>query len=395
VRILTVGNMYPPHHLGGYEVIVKSAVDHLRAKGHEVAVLTTDFALPEPNGAEEPRVFRQLRWYWHDHEFPRLSLAERLRLERHNGEVFDRRLRELAPEVILWGPMGGMSTSLIERANRRGLPAACLVCDNWLLYAFKVDAWMRAVSRTPVRPLRGLIERRTGVPTEVDLSRPHWMFISEYVRKLALNGGLRPHSTEIAHAGVDPAIFRPAPARDWDWRLLYVGRLDDRKGIHLLVEALPLLPDAASLAIVGGGDDAYLRRLRLQVSELGLEGRVSFSTSPHDSLGEVYAGGDVLVFPVLWDEPWGLVPLEAMAVGTPVLATGRGGSAEYLRHEDNCLLFDPDEGAEAVAAAVRRLAGDPGLRARLREGGLATAPRFTEEACNERIAAALASLARR
>src|SRR3712207_7411597 len=55
-----------------------------------------------------------------------------------------------------------------------------------------------------------------------------------------------------------------------------------------------------------------------------------------------------------WLEPWGLVPLEAMAVGTPVVASGRGGSGEYLRHGENCLIADVEGGSSEVAAAVDR-----------------------------------------
>ncbi len=51
------------------------------------------------------------------------------------------------------------------------------------------------------------------------------------------------------------------------------------------------------------------------------------------------AAADALLFPVQWEEPWGLVPLEAMASGTPVVATGTGGSGEYLRDGDNCLVY--------------------------------------------------------
>jgi phosphatidylinositol alpha-1,6-mannosyltransferase len=74
------------------------------------------------------------------------------------------------------------------------------------------------------------------------------------------------------------------------------------------------------------------------------------------------------------------VPLEAMASGRPVLATGAGGSAEFLRHGENCLLFSPREDPRALAAAVERLAGDAALRARLREGGFATAERIDQRA---------------
>jgi len=66
------------------------------------------------------------------------------------------------------------------------------------------------------------------------------------------------------------------------------------------------------------------------------------------------------------------------------VATGRGGSAEYLGDGENCLLFEAGDAA-ALAAAVERLAGDDGLRDRLRAGGLDTAPRHTEERFNEAV----------
>jgi glycosyltransferase involved in cell wall biosynthesis len=67
-----------------------------------------------------------------------------------------------------------------------------------------------------------------------------------------------------------------------------------------------------------------------------------------------------------------------------VVATGRGGSAEYLRDEYNCLLFDADD-AEALAAALTRLGSDEALRARLRRGGLETAPKHTDEIFNKAV----------
>jgi glycosyltransferase involved in cell wall biosynthesis len=103
----------------------------------------------------------------------------------------------------------------------------------------------------------------------------------------------------------------------------------------------------------------------------------------------VVAAADALVFPVRWREPWGLVPLEAMAVGRPVVATGRGGSGEYLRHEENCLIFDPDAGPAALAAALRRLAGDELLRDRLRAAGTATVERIGVSAFDEAVEASL------
>jgi glycosyltransferase involved in cell wall biosynthesis len=73
-----------------------------------------------------------------------------------------------------------------------------------------------------------------------------------------------------------------------------------------------------------------------------------------------------------------------MALGRPVLATGRGGSGEYLVGEQNALLFAPGD-AGALATAVRRLAGDSRLRARLTEAGLETASRHSADVFNQRV----------
>jgi glycogen synthase len=100
-----------------------------------------------------------------------------------------------------------------------------------------------------------------------------------------------------------------------------------------------------------------------------------------------------VLFPVTWQEPWGLVPLEAMAVGRPVVATATGGAAEYLVDEHNALVVAPGD-ADALAAAVRRLAEDGSLRERLREGGAETARRYDQRAFEQRVIAALEEAAR-
>jgi glycosyltransferase involved in cell wall biosynthesis len=151
------------------------------------------------------------------------------------------------------------------------------------------------------------------------------------------------------------------------------------------------LPAQAQLLVAGGGDARERTRLEQLAAQLGLAERVRFS-GPLDrpTLASAYAAADAVLFPVTWDEPWGLVPLEAMGVGRPVVATGRGGSAEYLRDTANCLLFAAEDHA-ALAAAVQRLAQDEALREHLRMQGFATAAAHTQAAFNE---AALAEIER-
>jgi glycosyltransferase involved in cell wall biosynthesis len=382
MRVLAVGNIYPPHAPGGgYELTWRSAMAHLRERGDEVRVLASEHREPGvgPEALEDPDVHRELPWYWHDHDFPRRGLRERLEIERGSAMVLERHLSEFRPDAVCWWGMGGMSLGLIERARRAGIPAVGVVGDEWMLWGPKVDAWFRVARRLRL--------------ARVNLGDAAvWLFNSDVVRsRSAARWPLR--DARVEHPGIDNSLFRPAPPRDeWRSRLLYLGRMDERKGVHVAVEALVHLPDT-TLVIQGRGDPAYVERLEARARELGVLDRIEFSTRPRDQLAAVYADADAVLFPVQWEEPWGLVPLEAMSVGRPVIASGTGGSAEYLEHERNCLIYSPRNLGRPLADAVARLASDAGLRERLRDGGLATAPRFTERHYNEAIAAALDEVA--
>lgn len=357
-------------------------------------MLTTDYRnpLPDPGIPEDPEARRTLRWYWHDHQFPPISPRGRVALERHNGRVLAHQLRELDPDVVNWWAMGGMSLSLIERVRRSGIPAVGVVGDDWMAYGPKVDSWTRLLRH--LGPLGTAAGRLAGLPGRPDLSATTWLFNSAATRRRALEAEFRLDRTDVVHPGIDAELFRPAPPREWSWRLLYVGRIDERKGVDAAVEALARLPQGAMLTVLGSGDERFMSELRALCGRLGLDGRVNFGLRPREELPDAYAEADALLFPVRWEEPWGLVPLEAMAVGTPVIATGTGGSREYLLDGENALVVGKRAGPDDLAVAVRRLAADTGLRERLREGGLRTAPRYTERAYNEAIAAALERAAR-
>ena len=152
-------------------------------------------------------------------------------------------------------------------------------------------------------------------------------------------------------------------------------------GGEVALAALEQLPGQARLTVAG----AALIDAGTRVRVLG--------PVAHADLPYAYAAADVVIAPSVVEEPFGLVPLEAMGLGRPVVATARGGAAEYLRDGVNALVVEPDDPA-AVAAAVRRLADDPALRGRLRHGGIATAREHTAERFHARVEAALADAVR-
>jgi glycosyltransferase involved in cell wall biosynthesis len=387
LRILAVGNMYPPHHAGGYERAWQEAMHHARAAGHAVRILASDHHEPGVEGEDDPDVHRTLRWYWDPqrYAFRKLAVRERLAVERHNQRELDRHLRTFAPDVVSWWSMGCMSLAMIEQVRRAGIPAAFLVHDDWLVYGWRHDAWMR-IWRGRGRRLARLAERLTGIPTHVNVAGAV-VFNSQYTRRRTLHAGLPLADSSVVYPGIDTTFLEAPAPRPWTWRLAYVGRLDRQKGVDVAIRALADLPARATLTVWGSGDQRYVAELRSLADRLRVAPRVRFAGFVTGAdLRAAYAAADAVVFPVRWQEPFGLVPLEAMGMGRMVVATAHGGSTEFLVDGENALVFEADD-ASALAAHLVRLASDPLLRERLRDGGRATAVRYTSGRFAERTVA--------
>lgn len=387
-RILTITSWYPPHHFGGYELSCFDVTRGLQRRGHDVTVLTSDTRVPGAmagDGDHEGRVRRELRLYHRDGTLWSPSLRTRLAIERHNQAALRRALDEVQPDVVSAWHFGVLSLGLLTTLAEAGVPVVYSICDDWLLYGRKLDAWARLFVGSPVRRAAGRILRPVlGVPTTVaDLGRSGAaLFITETVRRLAQTNGPWPFDeSTVVYNGIDRATFPPRPAdpdRPWRWQLAILGRPDRRKGFETAIRALPLLPPEATLVHNGLGGDEERERLRGIATELGVGDRVTFAASPRAELPNVYGAADVLLFPTEWEEPFGLVPIEAMACATPVVASLLGGSREIFFDEVNVLEYPPGD-AVALAAAVHRLHDDPELRAGLVARGLETADELTAE----------------
>ncbi|MFL6239510.1 MAG: glycosyltransferase family 4 protein [Actinomycetes bacterium] len=377
-RILVITNMYPPHHYGGYETTCDEVVARWREHGHEVHVLTSDWRLPDRPQQPEPHVTRTLRMYWHDHVILHPSRPTRVRWELSNQRELRKALAGFRPDVVSVWHLGALSLAIVAKVLQREVPIVFNVHDDWLVYGPGMDAWTRMFEGRP--RFAHLTQRLTRVPANApDLGAAGaFCFVSAATREHAVNRSRWrfPLSTVVWN-GIDPGVFRPTE-RDprWRWRLLYAGRIDPRKGVDTVIRAMPGLPAEATLIVAGRGDDDYARSLSQLAAELGVSDRVTFTVLDRPDLVRTYAEVDAVVFPSRWQEPFGLVPVEAMACGTPVVATGTGGSAEFLADGVNCLLFDSEDVA-ILNAQLQRLANDSALRARVVDGGYATAAELT------------------
>lgn len=387
-RILVLSNLYPPHAIGGYEWSAHDVMRRLAERGHDVSVLTTATRFQDVSEFEIPfPVARVLEWYWDDHELVSPNPLARLAIERRNHRRLQQALRAHRPDVVSVWNVGAMSHGLLRAVGEAGIPIVYAVCDEWPVYGASLDAWGRLFAARP--RLGRLAEAVLGVPARpVDLGPTGaWCFVSDYTRDACRAGS--PFSfpvSGVVHSGIEATDFlvpvgvaeepEGGGAEPFDWNLLYVGRLDERKGVLTAVEALGDLPADATVTFVGrgpaAGDIAELAARR------GVSDRITITSADRSELAAVYRSAAAFLFTSEWAEPFGLTPIEAMACGTPVVGTGTGGSGEFLRHEVNCLRYQPGD-AGALARAVRRLADEPGLRRSLRRRGRALAAALTTD----------------
>jgi D-inositol-3-phosphate glycosyltransferase len=181
----------------------------------------------------------------------------------------------------------------------------------------------------------------------------------------------------IVPCGVNTGNFRPdgpaEPRRDGLHRLVAVNRLVERKGIGNAIVALADIPDT-ELVVAGGPDrgrleeDAEVRRLMRIAAEAGVSDRVEFRGSLHrHEVPPLLRSADAVVC-VPWYEPFGIVPLEAMACGVPVVAAAVGGLIDTVVHGVTGVHVPPRQ-PDRIAAAVRQLLETPALRSALGAAG--------------------------
>lgn len=385
-RILTVTNWYPPHHRGGYELNCADVTSGMVARGHQAEVLCSNDRLPGAREEPEPLpVRRVLQLYWRG-ELPwRPTLSTQMKLEKANQAFLEEALDEVRPDVVSVWHMAAMSLNLLTTIARRGIPVVYAICDSWPTYALTFDVWSRKFNPGPARRRLGhIVERSTGLPAVLpELGAiGHGCFVSSFTRDdVERNSPWTFSNSEIIPSGIDRSTLRSrhdAGERPWGWQVAYFGRFDARKGTDTLLRAMAMLPPNASLKMYGRGGETERARLLHLAEELGVSDRVAFATLDRMELADAYLAADVVVFPSEWPEPFGLVPLESMECGTPVVATGVGGSADFLDDGENCVLFHPGD-AQALAMAVRRLAQDPALRRRITTAGRETARRYDVE----------------
>lgn len=339
---------------GGTETFLREIMKRL-APAHEIILYTGDRPLLDEINQMDVRV-------------ERISLQAK---ETTTNQMLSRYTPVLPAEVE--------SASMYANARRRGL------FDRM---ADEVD-----VVSTHYYLDNLLVSRRVDVPTlfrfpGIKQPSPRWKAMVRFARPDSYLANSEATATRLqewlnldtdgtVYAGVDVEQFSPevAPAfQDDRVTVLYVGRLDEGKGLHELVDAQSRLGDATDLYLVGNG--TLRSDLEDQVRDLEIGEYVHFVGSvSHDEIQRYYAAANIFCLPS-HHESLGIVNLEAMATGTPVITTRIDAIEEYIDDGKNGILVSP-ENIDALTEALGRLASDTALRERLAESGRATAAQFS------------------
>jgi glycosyltransferase involved in cell wall biosynthesis len=350
-RILLVASSYAPN-VGGLETAVGQLAHGAVARGHTVRVVTARYprTLASRESVDGIPVTRLVFMY------PRWQDVRRGRLDLFLGGLwyFPFTLFQLGWIVLSWKPD-------VVNLHFCGAPSFFVLVGHWLLnfrlvvslHGDDVEGWDR---RTPFEHwVFRQLARRAAVVTACS----GYLLTRAQLLESAITGKGR-----VIYNAVDtPHLPAPtAPAQG----ITAAGRFVLKKGFDTLVAALARRADLPRLLLIGGGSEST--RLQALAKELGVQARIEFcGILPHEATLRAFANSSIIVIPSR-QEPFGIVAIEAMALGKPVVATRVGGLPEILDGADAVLVAPdaPDALAEALGQVTQRLGCEPEFGARNR-----------------------------
>jgi phosphatidyl-myo-inositol alpha-mannosyltransferase len=352
---------------GGVQVHVRELGARLLARGHEVVALTPSGR--RPREAWVRAVGRPVAVPYNRSVAPIcFSPASAARIRSA--------IRSVAPDVVHAHEPLAPSTSMLALAAA----ASARIPVVATFHAGAERSLLFDLAAPALRPLARRVDVRIAV------SRAAASFVE---RRLGDGFVLVPNGVDVERfARADPVELPTGR------RVLFVGRLDERKGFRVAVAAFERLaeryPDLLLVAVGAGPEAAAVRDLPDAIARrVVLAGRVA-----NEHLHRYEAAADVFVAPSVGGETFGVVLVEAMAAGVPVVASDIPGYDEVVDDGVDGLLV-PARDPAALAAAVGRVLDEPELRRKLADAGRARARGYSWEAVTDRLEGIYAAAARR
>jgi glycosyltransferase involved in cell wall biosynthesis len=355
---------------GGAEVFFRETERVLREAGHETFMVASG----TPDGSEPGNLLLLDAPRYASGSLPSRALQLPAAIyDRAKKVRFAEVIREFRPEVMhMFSLNVHLSLSPIDAAAEAGLPIVASfndykhICPNYTLFAnggvcfackgrrFRNAVLKRCCKGSLAWSVASMIEAEVHAARGLYEKIDHFTFASDFMarttqafwpeRELAWSKLRNPFDSAQVRAREDAEPYA-----------LYFGRLVGEKGVDRLLDAAGDV-GGYPIRIVGDGPDA--ERLRARAASEGL-GNVEFLGPRWDAdLAEVLSRAAFAIVPSLWHENYPYAINQAFAFGRAVIGSDRGGIPEMVEHEVRGLVFEPERPGE-LAAAIRRLAGDP------------------------------------
>ena len=382
LKIAHVVRRYSPAEWGGTETVVMHTVEEQRALGHDPRVFcTAALQPPDARSTEDVAFFPYFYPY-----FP-MPAADRLKLDKKGGSPYAPKLFKAVaafrPDVIHIHAGGRLACAAVKLAKRLGVPSVISLHGG----AAAVPASELEEMLKPLKgkfPYGAILDRLFGLRFD-PLAKVDVIICISHEEERRLKEKYPGRNVQYLSNGVDGGEVRAA-ARPGS-NILCVSRIDYQKNQLALVELLAARP-GCRLTLVGPITARwYADKIAARAKELGVGDRLTLVPGLPPGSAELeaaFASADVFVLPSV-HEPFGIVALEAMARGIPLIASNVGGLPDFVKDGENGLLFDPSDPANLVRAFDRLVALPPERIDAMVFAARATADQFTWRSVIDRL----------
>lgn len=359
MKAFFISNLYPPYFLGGYEVACRDVAEQFFAQGHNVSVLCSSYGLNKP--ARRNSIYRFLDVRTDFNGFK--SIREKALSLFYNPENYKKTIQlisEIKPDVASVWNINGISIAPLFALQKCKIPYVIHLFDR--SFSFLKKNGLKRI----INPL--LYDR---------LRASYFISCSASLKEDYVKKGFNADCIQVIPHGIVPQSSLPdrLERKGSALKLLFVGQLWEAKGADLAIKSVALLKKKkvnAALTVIGDGKKDYKRILTRLTEQLGVKNDVEFlGRMPRIRITKFYQTHDIFLFPTYdwYREPFGIVILEAMNQGIPVIASNCSGPKEIIIDGKNGLLFEPGD-ADSLTDRVIELTENAELYSRTRKNAL-------------------------
>ncbi|MCX4219528.1 MULTISPECIES: glycosyltransferase [unclassified Pseudomonas] len=420
-RILLCAHQFFPHFSAGTEVLTLSTAQALKEEGYAVEIVTAQLGAQD---TLRTRSYNHKGFTVHQLEIPYIAgkFSSTIVVNEYNNPSvytpFKNLLEQIKPDLVHFFHLKNLTLSALQACIDSKIPTVYTPTDYWIncRSCQLVKPWGKNECPGPSL-LAGnclkhiVVNNRRGIVRKISAMTPQLLFSTivalapafvrtrlrsaaqamtdlrdreqtisqallkidqilpptQFIENLLISAGVPQQKIRRLKYGIQPPIIYPvAPdlinTAKKRAAIGFIGTLSDHKGCHVLIQAIKLIPNIDADFLIYGDiqqNPDYLKKLK-SISQG--DPRIRFvGTFPHENIGNILSTLDVLVIPSTWRENAPLVLLNALACGTPVIASDVTGITEYLGEEDNVTVFKPGNAQELAQQLKSYLAlgGEP------------------------------------